>query len=80
MFGSEVCVKRSMKRREKLDCHDFMGVFIRYSATMANVRYIDLTLGIVKTCSHTTTFDEASYFSVTRPPEAQLFYNFGLEQ
>ena len=77
MFGARVCVKRTGKRRAKLDRHDFQGIFIGYSATDQNIRYIDLSTGLVKTCHH-AVFDEAWYLYPTRPPAAQLLYDLGL--
>ena len=77
MFGSRVCVKRTGKRRAKLDRHDFQGIFLGYSATDNNIRYVDLTSNTVKTCRH-AVFDEAWYLQPTRPPAAQLLYDLGL--
>ena len=57
MFGARVCVKHSGKRQAKLDKHRFKGIFIGYSTTIANVRYLDLQSGLEKTCGH-TAFDE----------------------
>ena len=48
IFGSRVCVKRTGKRRRKLDRHDFTGIFIGYTATDQNIRYIDVNTGVVK--------------------------------
>jgi hypothetical protein len=46
VFGSRVSVKVTGKRRSKLDRHDFTGIFVGYTATDENIRYIDLdTLG-----------------------------------
>ena len=78
LFGSRVCVKRTGNRRAKLDRHDFRGIFLGYTATDENIRYIDLDTGIVKTCHH-ATFDEAWYLQPQRPPAAQLLYDLGLE-
>jgi hypothetical protein len=77
-FGSRVCVKAPGQRHCKLDCHDYTGIFLGYTATDQNIRYIDTTTGIVKT-SHHATFNEAWYLQPTRPPAAQLLYNLGLE-
>jgi hypothetical protein len=77
-FGSRVCVKRTGSRRCKLDRHDFTGIFLGYTATDQNIRYLDLDSGIVKTCHH-AVFDEAWYLQPTRPPAAQLLYDLGLE-
>ncbi len=60
IFGSRVCVKRLGKRCSKLDCHDFKGVFIGYTATDQNIVYLDLDSGVAKT-SHHAQFDEAWY-------------------
>ena len=59
-FGSCVCIKRTGSRRCKLDCHDFSGIFLGYTATDQNITYLDLNLGIVKSCHH-AVFDEAWY-------------------
>jgi hypothetical protein len=40
--------------------------------------YINLTTGTVKT-NHHAQFDKAWYLQPTRPPEAQLLYDLGLE-
>ena len=78
MFGSRVCVKESHKRRAKLDMNDFRGIFLGYTATNENIRYIDLDNGRVKTCHH-ATFDESWYMQPMRPPAPQLLYDLGLE-
>ena len=79
MFGSRVCVKRTGHRRSKLDRHDFPGIFLGYTATNQNIRYIDLNSGIVKR-SHHAIFDEAWYLQDRRPPAAQLLYDLGLQE
>ena len=79
VFGSRVCVKRTGKRRSKLDHHDFQGIFLGYTTTDENIRYIDLTTRVVKQ-SHHAIFDEAWYMHPKRPPFAQLLYDVGLEQ
>ena len=61
----------------KLDKHNFSGIFIGYTETIKNVRYVDMTAGLVKTCGH-ATFDDAWYCSSVRPPAAQLLYDLGL--
>ncbi|EJK69950.1 hypothetical protein THAOC_08742 [Thalassiosira oceanica] len=78
-FGSRVCVKRTGHRRAKLDKHHFTGIFIGYSATDRNIRYIDLDSSRrdVRTCAH-AVFDEAWYLQPSRPPAAELLYNLGL--
>jgi hypothetical protein len=78
VFGSRVCVKRTGKRRSKLDKHDFTGIFLGYTATDENIRYIDVNTRIVKT-SHHAIFDEAWYLQKNRPPFAQMLYDIGLE-
>lgn len=78
VFGSRVCVKVSGKRRAKLNRHDFTGIFIGYTATDDNIRYIDVYSGVVKT-SHHAVFDEAWYLQSSRPPAAQLLYDMGME-
>jgi hypothetical protein len=72
-FGSRVCVKVTGKRAAKLDRHDFSGIFIRYTATDDNIKYIDIDTGRVKT-SHHAVFNEAWYLQRNRPPAAQLLY------
>ncbi len=78
LFGARVCVKRTGKRRGKLNRHDFTGIFLGYTATDQNIMYLDLDLEIVKT-SHHAQFDEAWYLQPSRPPAAQLLYDLGLE-
>ena len=78
VFGSRVCVKRTGHRWSKLDRHDFTGVFIGYTATDNNIKYINLDSGLVKT-SHHAQFDEAWYLQDSRPPAAQLLYDLGLK-
>jgi hypothetical protein len=78
VFGARVCVKVTGKRRAKLDRHDFSGVFIGYTATDENIRYIDVDSGVVKT-SHHAVFDEAWYLQHERPAMAQLLFDMGME-
>ena len=78
VFGSRVCVKKSGDRPAKLGHHTFKGIFIGYTATDKNVRYIDLDSGMVKS-SHHAVFDEAWYTQEERPPTAQLLYTLGLD-
>ncbi|KAL7485618.1 hypothetical protein ACHAW6_011205 [Cyclotella cf. meneghiniana] len=78
VFGSRVCIKVMGKRKAKLNRHDFTGIFIGYTATDDNIRYIDVHSGVVKT-SHHAVFDEAWYLQTTRPPAAQLLYDMGME-
>jgi hypothetical protein len=78
VFGSRVCVKRTGKRRSKLDRHDFTGIFLGYTATDENIRYVDVDTRIVKTLHH-AIFDEAWYLQKRRPPFAQMLYDIGLE-
>jgi hypothetical protein len=77
LFGSRVFVKRSGSRQSKLDCHDFKGIFLGYTATDQNIVYLDLDLGVVR-CSHHGQFDETSYLQPTRPPAPQLLYDLGV--
>lgn len=76
IFGSRVCVKRTGDRRAKLDKHDFTGIFIGYTATDSNIRYIDTSSGLVKT-SHHAVFDECWFHQSWRPPAAQVLYDLG---
>jgi hypothetical protein len=78
MFGSRVCVKQSGDRRSKLDRHDFTEIFLGYTASDHNIRYLDLDSGVVKS-SHHAVFDEAWYMHPHRPPAAQLLFDLGLE-
>jgi hypothetical protein len=78
LFGSRVCVKVTGKRRAKLDRHDFNGIFVGYTATDDNIRYIDVDTGLVKACHH-AVFDEAWYLQPARPPAAQLLSDMGME-
>jgi hypothetical protein len=78
LFGAWVCVKRTGKRGGKLNCHDFTGIFLGYSGTDQNIKYLNLTSSIVKTCHH-VQFDEAWYLQHERPPGPQFLYNLGLE-
>jgi hypothetical protein len=78
MFGARVCVKRTGLRWCKLDHHGFTGIFLGYTATDQNILYLDLNLGIIKSCHH-AIFDEAWYMQPTRPPAARLLYDLGLE-
>jgi hypothetical protein len=78
LFGVRVCAKRTGKRRRKLNRHDFTGIFLGYSSTDQNIKYLNLTSSIVKTCHH-AQFDEAWYLQHEHPPGPQLLYNRGLE-
>ena len=80
MFGARVCVRRTSKRRAKLDRHDFTGIFLGFSATDRNIRYLDETSGVVKTSTH-AVFDEAWYtHTAWRPPGAQFLYDLGIDE
>lgn len=77
LFGARVCVRRTGKRRAKLDRHDFTGIFLGYTATDQNVRYIDVASRQVRSCHH-VIFDEAWYLQPAQPPAAQLLYDVGI--
>jgi hypothetical protein len=77
VFGSRVCVKVPATRRAKLDRGDFRGIFLGYTATNSNIRYLDLDSGLVKS-SADAIFDEAWYTQSRRPPAAQLLYDLGV--
>jgi hypothetical protein len=77
LFGSRVCVKQSGKRRSKLNCHGFKGLFLGYRATYQNILYLDLDSGIVKQ-SHHAQFNEAWYLQDSRPSAAQSLYDLGV--
>jgi hypothetical protein len=78
LVGARVCVEWTGKRCSKLDHHDFTGIFLGYSATNQNIRYLDLTSGIIKT-SHHAQFDETWYLQHKQPLGSQLLYDLGLE-
>jgi hypothetical protein len=78
VFGSRICVKRTGLRRAKLDKHSFTGIFIGYTATDANIRYIDMESGIVKS-SHHAVFDECWFHQPWHPPAADLLYSLGIK-
>ncbi len=61
-----------------MDRHDFTGIFLGYTASDHNIRYLDLDSGVVKS-SHHAVFDEAWYMQPHRPPAAQLLFDLGLE-
>ena len=61
-----------------MDRHDFTGIFVGYTATDDNIKYIDVDSGLVKS-NHHAVFDEAWYLQPTRPPIAQLLYDMGME-
>jgi hypothetical protein len=64
VFGSRVCVKISGIHCGKLDCPDFKGIFLGYTATDQNIVYLDLDTGVVKR-SHHAQFDKAWYLQQT---------------
>ena len=71
LFGAHVCVKKTGKQRAKLNHHDFTGIFLGYSATDQNVRYIDVHSGVDKSCKH-TVFNETWYLQTYRHPAMKL--------
>jgi len=71
-------MKRTGSRLCKLDHHDFISIFLSYTATDESIIYLDLDSGVVKSCHH-AVFDEAWYLQPTQPPAAQLLYDLGLE-
>ena len=77
VFGSLVTERRPNQPAAKLDRHTYHGVFLGYTGNGSNIRYIDLSSGVVKVGA-TFSFDEAHYMSSTRPPAAQLLYDLGL--
>jgi hypothetical protein len=78
LFGARVCIKQTGDRRSKLNKHDFSGLFLGYTSTDQNIRYLNLNTGNTKSCHH-ATFNEAWYLQDDRPPAAQLLYQLGLE-
>jgi hypothetical protein len=69
---------RTGDRRSKLDCHNFTGTFLGYTASNHIIRYLNLDSGVVKE-SHHAVFDEAWYIQPYQPLAAQLLYELGLE-
>jgi hypothetical protein len=69
VFVSRVCVKCSGDRHGKLNCNDFTGIFLGFTATDHNDSYLDLDSGIVKR-SHHAIFDEAWYLQPNQLPAA----------
>ena len=58
IFGSRVFARKTGNRPAKLDNHASEGTFLTFTATDANVYYIDDNTGLVKMGQH-VTFDEA---------------------
>ena len=79
VFRSCVCVQQTGERRAKLDYHHFDGIFIGYTVTNQNIRYINIASSVVKQ-SHHAVFDKVWYLQPTCPPAAQLLYDLGLEE
>jgi hypothetical protein len=77
VFSSCVCVRQSGNCGAKLYHYHFDGIFIGFTATDQNIRYIDVNSGVVKH-SHHAVFDEAWYFQPSHPPATQLLYELGL--
>jgi hypothetical protein len=78
LFGAHVCINQTGDQCSKLDKHDYIGLFLGYTSTDQNIRYLDLNSGNTKTCHH-ATFDEAWYLQDAQPPAAQLLYQLGLK-
>ncbi len=78
LFGARVCIKQTGDRRSKLNKHNFTGLFLGYTSTDQNIRYLDLNSGNTKICHH-ATFNKAWYLQDIRPPAAQLLYQLGLK-
>lgn len=77
LFGLQVSVKRSGDKRAKFDKYDFTRIFLGYTATDQNVRYIDVMSAVVKS-SHHVVFNEDWHLHPVRPPGAQLLYDLGI--
>ena len=56
-----------------------MGIFVRYTDTDRNIRYVDVKTIVVKIARH-TIFHGAWYLQIERPPAAQMLYDLGLEE
>ena len=59
-FGSRVMVKKLKKRKSKLDHKVYTGIFIGYTGTYNNIKYVDILTGKEKTVT-SLNFDEAHY-------------------
>ncbi len=78
MFGLRVCVEQSGIWQNKLDKHNFKGIFLGYLATDHNFVYLNLDSSIIKR-SHHAQFDDAWYLQPSQPLAAQLLYDLGVE-
>ena len=65
VFGSKVYARKPGLRKAKLDHHVSSGIFLGFTATDKNVRYIDMKSGKIKVGTH-VIFDEAH---MTTPSE-----------
>ncbi len=63
----------------KLDYHHFDGIFIGYTATDQNIRYINANSGLIKR-SHRAVFDEAWYLQPLQLLAVQLLYDLRLQE
>ena len=69
IFGCRVFSRNPGKRPAKLDKHDSQGVFLGYTATEKNIKYLDDISGLVKTATH-VYYDEA--YMTTHASKAPL--------
>ena len=78
IFGCRIYAKKTGKRPAKLDGHTASGIFLGYTATMKNCRYIDDKTGQIKIATH-AIFDEAQMTSKPQetPISAQTLQRLG---
>jgi hypothetical protein len=78
IFGSLISPRRNGARPAKLDKHTYDGVFLGYTATCANISYVDVHTGRVKICQAPSHFDESHFSTSRRPPGPQFLFDLGL--
>lgn len=78
IFGVRVFVRCPGTKPAKLGKHTYMGVFLGYTASNQNKRYINIMLGQVKMAYH-IIFDEAHYDSYSQPQGPQFLFNIGYQ-
>lgn len=78
IFGSRVFSRKTGRRPAKLDKHDSQGIFLGYTATEKNIKFLDEVSGIVKTATH-VYYDEAHMTTMASkaPIAAQTLQRLG---
>jgi hypothetical protein len=78
IFGSKIYSKKPGKRPYKLDHHTASGIFLGFSATHKNIRYLDDRSGRLKLATH-VIFDEAHLSSKSKdvPLAAETLQRLG---